>query len=487
MMDFGYEDLVNQLRSTTHPSGGWRGRTARPSITVTSEALLALFEHLETIPFPTDHAQKEEYEQLNRSIDEAASFILTETGTRRDEELDPPNHALSLAAYCGYRAHVTRMGGDPGVVRSEFVHKALRALSKLLLSEFASETGPCWAVIKGIDNVWRTYLEGKDHALVAVLADSSAPSIAMVQATTDVLKMQVFGMTTTRTIDAYSSAIVLEMCITTLLLSPAKHVDLPLVQRVQRSCISTIETALRGHRASRPFPYALFNANLRPGEYRVVIKASLLYSFGVLIERPEFLYDLADQENIQLWFYSLADFVRNEKPAGGRPSFEAAHCLRAITQVHINERDLTAVMTLMRERERRRNLTPDAERMAEVFIARPPVLFGSIEKEFICGSARLYFGCLVGLVVLLYAVANMVLLGHLRYAYTACCIGLFALTLPISFSAWARAQNYSAKSKDQKWALIPHYIFTGAIASLAAMSVLLGWSDRIFRNIGLLP
>lgn len=492
-MQLGYQEIVERLNKAALAKGGWRGRGDGPSVTVSSEVALALMEHLEQVPPPSNKETKLHVEGLVKKIDRAIAVVVGDVKERDD--LDLPNCALGLAAYTAHRTFTVRSGQALDDVDKEFVDKALAILSKADVA--AMDIGAAWAYIKGIELTDRVLAYQVDPELKAELDVARHTEDGRTSTFKYAITIQ-RGVRANLLADhaangvpqsAYAAVVLLDLAISTIMDSPGEGDGVRVnAHKVKVNSIAIIDAACSDYNALTVFPIKRLQNNAENNQYNVIVVASLLTSLARLIEDDNLRNDAGEIDRLKLFFYGVADSIPEIVKVKGAASFELAHCLRSLAEVKVNERDVKSVMSLFRHVEKekltRTSVVSEVEELADQLKESPPAIwFGSPNRLFLLASATPYLVLVLSLLLSFYAIGVLIQQGELMWAFGISAFWVFLLTLPTSFHAWAISQSFYSKTKEQRRALLVHYVFTGALAGLVLVSAVYGWTGYVIDQI----
>lgn len=484
-MQLGYQEIVERLNEAALGDGGWRGRGDGPSVTVSSEVALALMEHLEQVPPPSNEETKLHPEGLVEKIDRAIAVVVGDVKKRDD--LDLPNCALGLAAYTAHRTFTVRSGQALDDVDEEFVDKALAILSKVP-GVAAMDIGAAWAYIKGIELTDRVLAYQVDPELKAELDVAGFNYAITIQRG---VRANLLADHAANGVpqSAYAAVVLLDLAISTIMDSPGEGDGVRVnAHKVKVNSIAIIDAACYDYNALTVFPIKRLQNNAENNQYNVIVVASLLTSLARLIEDDNLRNDAGEIDRLKLFFYGVADSIPEIVKVKGAASFELAHCLRSLAEVKVNERDVKSVMSLFRHVEKekltRTSVVSEVEELADQLKESPPAIwFGSPNRLFLLASATPYLVLVLSLLLSFYAIGVLIQQGELTWAFGISAFWVFLLTLPTSFHAWAISQSFYSKTKEQRRALLVHYVFTGALAGLVLVSAVYGWTGYVIDQI----
>jgi hypothetical protein len=490
MQKHSFNELATQLTSRALPKGGWSGKSSDPSITVSSEVLVALIEHLDQMPATAIVEQKALREEIQAKIEMAIGVVEATLIAR--PSLDVPNCALALSAYAVYREFRIRSGQNLPALNRQFLGRILDRLGQLP-ADLDQRIGSSWAFINAVEITQRALAFGRDNELMKYLAAPapqsagvSPPTLGEIVAAANTVRTRVLSRDGSL-IDGYASAVLLDLALSTLASPLATEIQKASAIRIQISAADFIVRKLSTFRASDKFPIWLFENSPQSEEYHVVIRASLLNSLAKMnSEYSSLAPEIA--ERLQLSFYSVASSMPEMLGDRSVSSFKLAHCLRVLAEVQVSERDVSATMRLLRERERRPAVTPEVVEVAERIRDAFGISFGSPSGAwFLYASPRLYLALMLLLNASFFAQLVLLYYGSIKWAFILCVVWVLGLFVPTSFYAWSRTNLYQAKPKDERLSLWVQFVLTGPLAGVALISALFTLTTKVLDAIKSLP
>lgn len=455
----GSHQLVSELLKQALPGGGWSGRGDNASITVTSEAILALAEHIEQTPVPGKEEEKKKREEQINTLTKSIGIVLTELNNRDESDLDVVNCAMGLAAYCQYRVlglreSITLLDPDKALIS-----KLLKVMVSSQPDPSTADIGVIWAYLRAVQFVRRTRFAVEDQALWDLLsnADQSGHSFGNVLSRADSVTRAVLSRVQAVT-DGYKAAVVMDIAVEALR-SKLRGADRTNAIEAATTCLDCVFQLLESVSPRGEFPIHFFEGPRDPDSspYVVVTEATLLNCFAFLLHRETDVPgpSLTDEERtrVQLYFYMAAaqldEIIRSNRLWGYGP----AHCIRVLSEIQLNDRDAAqAKEVLLREAHTRNAARFRGDFVREVadFLDRSPTRIGSPSSDwlFFCTTNRLFLTVAGGL-FLTQALAMLFLLTQ-RYVLSGISIGVASVMILVPFAWYAFSNTFALHQRDER-------------------------------------
>jgi hypothetical protein len=481
-MTYGSSELAERLISQSQQGGGWPGRSYQPSVTVTSEAILALIEYLEQLPLPNTEQNRNTIAEINNLIDRSMKKVISLVAAKGD--LDVPNSMLSLAAYCAYRVHSIRAGFDEEDINHAFLSKTINHLKDSPTSE-SWEIGKVWAYIKGIDLFNRSITSKVDTKIESALT-SPVDFLSFLKLSSSSLRKAVLSKYINDPLDSYSAAVVMDISFSTIYLDGVDEISKSEAVKCLRKALQHVLNDLRDFKVGEVFPGRKFDPPSNGDGYRVVTRATLLANLGKLIDSDVVRLSHGEKQRLRIVFYCMVDGLPNLLNVSNLKPFDVSHCLRSLSEAQINARDARSVMEFLIESQNHVVSDQDAYDFAQEIRSGNVIKFGEAKENFLAVTPAVYTRIMVPLLLTFLAQFFLIKFGYPGWALILAVVWLPILGLPIAFSVWANTQKYHSLSRAEKRVRLLHFIFTAAVPGLVMVAAVLSFFERLtdaFRAI----
>lgn len=482
-----YYRIFRQLFDAPVFDGGWARdpRRRQPSVTVTSEVMLAVFEYLAQVPDPSPRSEMEILEQRLSAGDRLLRAAI-KTRSAEPNGLDAYNCALALAAHLGFRAYLARIGQEVEDPDEQFLRTATETfVSKL--GQTSGQLGTLWASIKGLQQARRCMIERRDDPAVKFLQEKTSFAFAETalreRVQTELTRfVQETSLPQTEPASAYRACIVLDLALSSAELAGNSPAAIEIAAKEASLACLRLRLPIR---ADLTFPLEWLrrqsNSNadrLGIGEYEVVTPAALLLSLAkvVSVDGP---ISNADTGFSARLFYMVADGVRRNPTTtlNGERIHEVAHVLRALMTCQLHERDARNVIDLMRLAEEHR-----LELQRQQTLANFDLLFGRPGQLWFLAASITAWTVILLWLTFLFAVTLIGSAAESDWTVRlAAAVGLATVCTVPAWAVYARMNRFDERPAREKPLLLLNFFLGGAWLLIPlALATLLGWFDVIF-------
>lgn len=453
-------DLARAILAAATPHGSWKGPSAKPSLTVTSECVVALCEYFAQLPIVQSPDVQEFVTEIGDVLKKSGTFITTEYLKRSSDptKIDGPNSILSLAAYLSIcSTEAIRVGKKTITLNNDFVIAALtNATGKLATNEIGN--GEIWACTKGMETVVGIL---DSYPAVKTVFDTISNASTFLETAKEQLGVKILALfgNSTAAIAPYTATIQLDLAMNAPQwakkhLLPAKLEDA--VQAAMSVLVSNFppdgirKQALDRKKFSKP--------NL-PDVYDVPIFAALLTGLNKYLENQG---SVKVYGNLSDSFYAAAiEMISNTNRLNSKP-FVLAHNLRSLSQVDLSSREIGYIKASNKKYENELVRFLESYGTPEKSIANSPIILGDKNDKLFFVSNFWTLGSYsltILVVILILSYRSFVAKDSVSLGVTA--FGLIFILLPIHFVLYkTHHHNWKDKSRSDKSIAILAFFFS---------------------------
>lgn len=396
-------DLATKLISDAlGTKDGWPGRDGRNfSLTVTSEAAIAVAEFLEQSPQPRTETEAKRRTDALQVLKNTEARIRENLSQRIDDsDLEVWHYSMGLAAIANIRLLLNRDGLPLEAPDKAFIAALVQKI-KIVAPDNPTGTGQigsAWAFLRAMELLRRTRLAANhDEPLWAVLGEANDRTslIGELAILENTLREQVLAHPITDDVSSYVAIVELDIAVSALKTVGATSQKRQYTNAKTRISegLARLQSTLADHPIDTEFPLEKFDfdGDQSSETYVVIAGPTIVSSLAFALESGDY-FNLENKQSAMSYFYSAIKTLSDEIDGGRFWGYGPSHCLRVLAEIQANKRDSDAALDALRGLRTATSLHgKDAARLHELeqYLVRSPLVFGKPGgRSFVAFSPR---------------------------------------------------------------------------------------------------